>query len=252
MEQYINKIINADCLDILKNLPDKCVDMILCDLPYGTTKCAWDTIIPFDKLWEQYNRIIKKNGVIVLFGSQPFTSRLILSNLKDFKYSLVWNKNKCGSPGLAKFRPMKIHEDICIFCNGKGTYNPQMEEGIPYKRKRSGKSRVNSMGYGFANSTKAIKNDGTRYPKSIINISRDFSAQQQLHPTQKPVALCEYLIKTYTNENEIVLDNCSGSGTTAVACHNLKRRFICIEKDPDYWRLSCERLEQAQRQQMLF
>jgi site-specific DNA-methyltransferase (adenine-specific) len=241
----LNKIYQGDCLELMKDVPDKSVDMILCDLPYGTTACKWDIIIPFDKLWEQYKRLIKDNGAIVLFGSQPFTSLLINSNLKMFKYEIIWNKNKCGSPGLAKYRFMKTHENILIFSKGVEEYNPQMEEDEPYFRKRSGKTRENNMGYGFANSTKDIINKGTRYPKSIINISRDFSAQQQIHPTQKPVALCEYLIKTYTNEGDLVLDNCIGSGTTAIACVNTKRNFIGIEKEPKYVEIANERIAKA-------
>jgi site-specific DNA-methyltransferase (adenine-specific) len=180
-----NIILNGDCLELMTNVSDKSIDMILCDLPYGTTACSWDTIIPFDKLWEQYERIIKVNGAIVLTASQPFTSALVMSNVKMFKYALVWNKNKCGSPGLAKRRPLKTHEDVLIFSKGVEKYFPEMTEGLPYHRKKSGKSRKNNMGYGFANSTKDITNHGTRYPKSILNISRDFSAQQQMHRTQK-------------------------------------------------------------------
>ena len=247
----INKIHQGDCLELMKDIPDKSVDMILCDLPYGTTACKWDVIIPFDKLWEHYKRIIKDKGVIVLFGSQPFTSNLIMNNIKMFKYALVWNKNKCGSPGLAKFRFIKTHEDILIFSKGVETYNPQMEVGEPYYRKRSGKSRENNMGYGFANSTKDIVNDGVRYPKSIINISRDFSAQQQIHPTQKPIPLFEYLIKTYTNEGDLVLDNCIGSGTTAIACINTKRNWIGIEKEKEYFEIAKKRIEEHSQQSSL-
>ena len=233
----------GDCLELMKDIPDKSVDMILCDLPYGATICEWDTVIPFDKLWEQYERIIKDNCAICLFGSEPFASRLRLSNPKMYKYDWIWNKNKCGSPGLAKLRPLKTHETISVFARGTEKYIPQMETGKPYFRKRSGKSRVNSMGYGFANSTKDIVNTGTRYPKSIINISRDFSAQQQVHPTQKPVPLCEYLIKTYTNENDTVLDNCMGSGTTGIACKHLNRNFIGIELDENYFEIAKNRIE---------
>ena len=233
----------GDCLEVMKQIPDGSVDMILCDLPYGTTACKWDTVIPFDKLWEQYKRIIKPAHPILLFGSEPFASKLRLSNLDWYKYDWVWNKNKCGSPGLAKRRPLKVHETISVFCDGTEMYIPQMESGTPYFRKRSGKCRVNSMGYGFANSTKDIMNTGTRYPKSIINISRDFSAQQQMHPTQKPIPLCEYLIKTYTEENDVVLDNCMGSGTTGVACKNLNRKFIGIELDEEYFKTAENRIK---------
>lgn len=236
---------HGDCLEVMKQIPDKSVDMILCDLPYGTTACKWDTIIPFEPLWEQYKRIAKENTAVVLFGSEPFSSYLRMSNIKEYKYDWVWNKNKCGSPGLAKYRPLKTHETISVFCKGVEKYNPQMEVGKPYFRKRSGKSRENNMGYGFANSTKDIVNVGTRYPKSIINISRDFSAQQQVHPTQKPVVLCEYLIKTYTNEGDLVLDNCMGSGTTGVACKRLNRNFIGIELDDKYYKIAEDRINGA-------
>lgn len=170
---------------------------------------------------------------------------------KMYKYDWVWNKNKCGSPGLAKYRPLKIHETISVFCKGVENYYPQMEKGKPYFRKKSGKSRENNMGYGFANSTKDIKNNGTRYPKSIINISRDFSAQQQIHPTQKPVTLMEYLIKTYTNENDLVLDFTMGSGTTGVACKNLHRKFIGIELDKSYYEIAKKRIEDTINKQLL-
>lgn len=239
------KLYNGDCLIEMNNIPDKSVDCIICDLPYGTTACVWDIIIPFEELWKHYNRIIKDNGAIVLFGSQPFTSKLICSNMEMFKYSLVWNKNKCGSPGLAKIRPMKVHEDICIFCKSVEIYNPQMEEGEPYFRKRSGKTRANNMGYGFANSDKDIINEGVRYPKSILNFSRDFSAQQQVHPTQKPIPLLEYLIKTYSNEGDTVLDNTMGSGSTGVAAVNVDRNFIGIEKNEEYFDIASNRIKEA-------
>lgn len=241
------KLIHGDCLVEMRSIPDRSVDMVLCDLPYGTTACTWDVVIPFGKLWEQYRRIVKDDGAIVLFGSQPFTSKLICSNLEDFKYSLVWNKNKCGSPSLAKRRPMKTHEDICVFCRGVELYNPQMEVGEPYYRKRSGKSRCNNLGFGFANSTKDIVNNGTRYPKSILNISRDFSAQQQVHPTQKPVPLLEWLIKTYTVEGDTVLDNTMGSGSTGVACVKAKRNFIGIELNDEFYNIAQARIAEAQQ-----
>jgi len=241
----------GDCLKLMKNIKDKSIGMILCDLPYGTTACKWDNIIPFDKLWKQYERIIKDNGAIVLTASQPFTSALVMSNLKMFKYAIVWNKNKCGSPGLAKHRIMKTHEDILIFCKKKEKYNPQMEIGKPYFRYKSGKGRENNMGFGFANSKKSISNNGTRYPKSILNISRDFSAQQQIHPTQKPVALFEYLIKTYSNENDLILDNAAGSGTTGVACQNLNRNCILMELDDGYCEIIERRLKENTLQKSL-
>ena len=230
----IDTIIHGDCLKVMPSIADKSIDMILCDLPYGTTSCAWDTIIAFEPLWQQYKRVCKDNAAIVLFGSQPFTSKLIMSNLDMFKYALVWNKNKCGSPGLAKRRPLKTHEDILIFSKGVETYNAQMEKGEAYIRHPTGKCRTNGHGFGFSHNTKTYINDGTRYPKSILNISRDFSAQQQIHPTQKPVPLCKYLISTYTNVGELVLDNACGSGSTCVAAKQLGRHFIGIEKYKKY------------------
>ena len=247
-------LIKGDCLEVMDNLIKQGVkvDVIITDPPYGTTDCKWDSVIPFDKMWKRLNKLIKLNGAIVLFGSQPFTSALIISNLKMFKYEIIWNKNKCGSPGLAKYRFMKTHENILVFSKGVETYNPQMEEGKPYYRKRSGKSRENNMGYGFANSTKDINNNGTRYPKSILNISRDFSAQQQIHPTQKPVALMEYLIKTYTNEGEAVLDFTMGSGTTGVAAKNLGRKFLGIEMDDKYFEIAKKRISESGNNKGLF
>ena len=238
------ELIQGDCLLEMDKLIKQgiTVDAIITDIPYGTTACKWDTVIPFDEMWSRLNKLVKPSGAIVLFGSEPFSSALRMSNIKKYKYDWIWNKNKCGSPGLAKIRPLKTHEIISVFCNGVEMYNPIMEQGDPYFRKRSGKIRANNMKYGFANSTKDIINTGVRYPKSIINISRDFSAQQQIHPTQKPVALMEYLIKTYTNENELVLDFTMGSGSTGIACKNLNRRFIGIELDENYFNIAKERI----------
>lgn len=230
------------------SLPNSSIDLILTDLPYGTTQCKWDTIIPFEPLWEQYKRILKPKGCVVLFGNQPFTSTLVTSNLKWFKQSLVWNKNKCGSPGLAKYRPMQTHEDIVVFAPGTTTYNPQMETGEAYSRVSKSPegygSRCNNHGYGFKKNA-GIVNHGTRYPKSIINISRDFSAQQQVHPTQKPVPLLEWLIRTYSNEGETVLDSTMGSGSTGVACMNTNRNFIGIELDAEYFNIAKDRVGKA-------
>ena len=235
---------HGDCLDILPKIPAASVDLILVDLPYGTTGIVWDTPLPLTNLWNEYERVLKKTGCVVLFGSQPFTSTLILSNLRWFKYELIWDKNKCGSPGLAKIRPMKTHENIVVFAPGKTTYNPQMVAGEPYSRRAPKKVRCNNHGYGFSNE-KGIENEGTRYPKSVLNISRDFSAQQQVHPTQKPVPLLEWLIATYSNPNQVVLDNTMGSGSTGVAAMNLGRRFIGIEQDPEYFNIAEGRINYA-------
>lgn len=244
-----NRIINADCMDILKQLPDKCVDMILCDLPYGTTACKWDTVIPFELLWGLYKKIIKDDGVIVLTASQPFTSFLVCSNLDMFRYGWVWNKKRPSNPMLAKKQCLKIHEDICVFSKKTPRYYPQgifKTDGKPRGGTNPSKTEL-----GFGKSIKAkYKQTQSGYPKSIIEFGIDNS--KNIHPTQKPVALFEYLIKTYTQPNELVLDNCSGSGTTAIASIRTGRRFICIEKDTEYWKASCKRLEDEQKQLTLF
>ena len=238
-------LMQGDTLDRMKMVLDKEVNLILCDLPYGTTSCAWDIIIPFNGLWDAYRRVLAPGGCVLLFGNQPFTSRLILSNLVWYKQALVWNKNKCGSPGLAKIRPMQVHEDIVVFAPGRTVYNPQMEVGEPYARKTEKPEgyvgRVNNHGFGMK-PRNGFTNEGTRYPKSIINISRDFSAQQQVHPTQKPVPLLEYLIRTYSNEGDTVMDNTMGSGSTGVAARNTNRNFIGIEKDPVFFNIAVQRV----------
>lgn len=230
----------GDCLEVMKDIPDKSIDMILCDLPYGTTACKWDIVIPFEPLWEQYKRIIKDKGAIVLFGSEPFSSKLRLSNLKMYKYDLIWDKNKGTQPQLAKIQPMKSHENISVFGKGRITYNPQFEVGTPYYRNNKGSTSKDNM----IKTLKPIeqKNSGFRYPKTILKFSRDFSAQTRLHPTQKPVTLLEYLIKTYSNEGERILDNCMGSGSTGVACINTNRNFIGIELDKEYFKIAKERI----------
>ena len=240
------KLYKGDCLEVMKDIPDESIDFICCDPPYGTTSIDWDSILDFEKMWEQYGRIIKPKGVMCLFGSQPFSARLICSKIDWFRYELVWNKNKCGSPGLAKKRPMKTHENILIFYkNAGGTYNPQMTKGEPFKRKSKKPEgyvgKKNDHGYGMK-PRKEFENKGTRYPKSIVNISRDFSAQQQVHPTQKPVPLLEWLVKTYSNTGDTVLDNCMGSGSTGLACANINRDFIGIEYDDKYFKIAKERI----------
>ena len=239
----------GNCLELMKEIPDNSIDFICCDPPYGTTSIKWDEVIDFHKMWEHYERIIKPKGIVCLFGSQPFSAQLICSKIDWFRYELVWNKNKCGSPGLAKHRPMKTHENILIFSKKPGgTYNPQMEKGEPYSRTSKNPEgyvgKKNDHNYGLK-PRKSFTNEGTRYPKSILNISRDFSAQQQVHPTQKPVPLLEWLIKTYSNENETVLDNCMGSGSCGVAAINLNRKFIGIEMDPNYFKVSEDRIKIA-------
>ena len=237
----------GDCLDVMKTIPDKSVDMILCDLPYGTTACQWDIVIPFEPLWEQYNRIIKENGAIVLFGSQPFTTDLINSNKKMFKYELIWNKVSARQPFLGKIQPIKNHENILVFGKGKIKYNPQYEVGTPYTDLRGGE---NARSDHFSKLKRQdYVNKNTRYPKSIITVnmqSKECHQSKRVHPTQKPVELLEYLIKTYTNENETVLDNCMGSGSTGVACINTNRNFIGIELDENYFEIAKNRIENTE------
>ena len=240
----LNKIYNEDCLEGMKRIADKSMDMILCDLPYGTTACKWDSIIPFEPLWEQYNRVVKDNGAIVLFGNEPFTSLLITSNLKGFKYRWDWNKKIPSGMGYAKYRPMQQTEDICVFTRGgeKTNYNPQM-----IKRDKPIKSGGNTIQAGVYHGFKCM-GEGKKYEKTydekfpVTLIEFDKVRKGALHPTQKPVALFEYLIKTYTNEGETVLDNCMGSGTTAIACLNTNRNFIGFELDENYHKIACERV----------
>jgi len=235
----------GDCLEIMKDIPDKSIDLILCDLPYGTTVCKWDTIIPFDLLWKQYERIAKNNCAIVLNASQPFTSLLITSNLKLFKYVICWNKKTHSNPLLAKKQPLRIIEDICIFYKKQPIYNPQMIKGKPYKRDYNyDKHLTDTKGNVKLFSTDNLT--GLRYPKNLIEIPLNKNNREYNHPTQKPVALIEYLIKTYSNENDLVLDNCMGLGTTGVACKNLGRSFIGIELDEKYFELAKSRIEDVQ------
>lgn len=238
------KLYNGDCLEIMKDIPNKSVDMILCDLPYGTTICKWDVIIPFDELWKQYNRVIKDNGAIVLFGSEPFSSKLRVSNLRYYRYDLKWQKDQGSGFLNAKKMPLKDYEDICVFYKKLPTYNPQMKEGFKeWSKKDTGKSVVEHLGKKEKEISK--HSVGTkRYPTSILKFNR---TRNKLHPTQKPVALLEYLIKTYTNENEVVLDNCMGSGSTGVACINANRNFIGIELNENYFNIAKNRIEEADK-----
>lgn len=237
---------NEDVFDALGKVKDQSVDLILTDPPYGVTTIEWDKVVPFDKLWLEFNRVLKPSGCALIFGVGVFTAKLILSNEKQYKQTLIWDKNKCGSPGLAKIRPMQVTEDIVVFSKGRYTYNPQMQKGEPFARKSSKEegytSRCNTHGYGMK-PVKEIVNTGTRYPKNIISISRDFSAQQQVHPTQKPVPLMQYLIKTYSNEGEVILDCFMGSGSTGVACMNTNRKFIGVELDEGYFNIAKQRIE---------
>lgn len=237
----LNKIYCWDCLEVMKQIDDKSIDMILCDLPYGTTACKWDTVIPFEPLWEQYKRIIKDNGAIVLTASQPFTSALVMSNPKMFKYEWVWDKVLHSNPLIAKKQPLNAHENIVVFYKSQCTYNPKMEIGEVIKRGgvKDGKSETK----GDAVLIRGKDSTEARYPKRIIRFSNANKINIE-HPTQKPVALFEYLIKTYTNEGDLVLDNCAGSWTTGVACINTNRNYILIEKDENYFNIANKRLLQ--------
>lgn len=219
----------------MKDIPDKSIDMILCDLPYGTTACKWDEVIPMWRLWDAYCRIIKDNGAIVLFGSEPFSSTLRLSNLKMFKYDWIWNKKLAGNGILAKVQPLKIHEIVSVFSNGKVKYYPEMRTGR--MREKLNNIKVSEINGG--DGIKVYKGDkgdkGDKYyPTSILEFSLAGYRKGRLHPTQKSTELCEYLIKTYTNEGDLVLDNCAGSGTTAVAARNTGRNYILMEKEQEY------------------
>lgn len=248
----INNIYNGDCLELMKEIPIGSIDMILCDLPYGTTACKWDTIIPFSELWTQYERIIKPNGAIVLTASQPFTSALVMSNPKMFKYEWIWEKAVGSNFAALKYQPMKEHENILVFGKGTTIYNPIKEE-----RKGSGKQRQKA---GYANSKATAKTgqfiggimdatkrtndyDELRYPSSIQYFNnRD--KDRGMHPTQKPTELFEYLIKTYTNEGDLILDNCAGSCTTAIAALNTNRNYICMEKEERYYNIGLKRVKE--------
>lgn len=237
----LNQVFNMDCLEGMKMIPDKSVDMILCDLPYGTTACKWDSIIPFDLLWQQYERIIKDNGAILLTASQPFTTKLIASNMKLFRYEWIWKKGNhvTGFPN-ANRMPLKNHENVLVFYKKLPKYYPQdlilLDKPIQKKEIR----RMKILG---KRNNESLNNEYvkkyTNYPKSIINFSRE---SKTFHPTQKPVALFEYLIKTYTKEGDTVLDNCMGSFTTAIACINTNRNYIGFEMEEEYWKLGNERV----------
>lgn len=264
----LNKIYNEECIEGMKKIEDKSIDMILCDLPYGTTSNKWDIIIPFEPLWEQYERIIKDDGAIVLTASQPFTSALVMSNPKLFKHEWIWEKQKANNFMGAKYQPLKYHENILVFGKKKLKYNPQKYKVLEIdeimdmnkkditklmqsrdydrfgkidRRKTLNDSKSNKEYLGTKVTRNRTKDTGYRNPKSVLKINKEINGL--IHPTQKPVALFEYLIKTYTNENEIVLDNCMGSGTTAIACINIDRNYIGFELDKDYYNVSLERIE---------
>ena len=232
----------GDCLELMKEIPNKSIDLILCDLPYGTTSCKWDTIIPFDKLWKQYNRIIKDNSAILLFSQMPFGANLIMSNIKMFRYEWIWEKPNTSAGFLnAKKMPLRKHENILVFYKHLPTYNPQGL--VPVE---NGKERIVNIKkpnvYG-KQAQVVPPQKYTNYPGDIIRYNMDKYCSKRIHPTQKPVDLLEYLIKTYTNEGDLVLDNCMGSGSTGVACINTNRNFIGYELDENYFNVAKERIE---------
>jgi DNA modification methylase len=246
MTNLLNKITQGDCLEVMKEIPDKSVDMILCDLPYGTTRNKWDSVIPLDELWVQYERLIKENGAIVLTAQTPFDKVLGVSNLKLLKYEWVWEKDTPTGHLNAKKMPMKAHENILVFYKKLPIYNPQMTTGHKPMNTSYGTSKINNN-YGHFNPLPTTDRRTVRYPRSVQKFNKPNNNGQNTHPTQKPVALFEYLIRTYTNEGEVVLDNCIGSGTTAVACINTGRSFIGIEREADYVEIANKRIEEARR-----
>jgi DNA modification methylase len=235
-------LIKGDCLEVMKQIESGSVDAIITDPPYGTTACKWDSVIPFDLMWEQLNRIIKPNGAIVLFGSEPFSSALRMSNIKNYRYDLIWDKIRAAGFLNANRMPLKQHENISLFYKKLPTYNPQKYIDKPYdKTKYNGKDMKENVLGSYV--SKSNKNNGDRFPKSILKFSQNWSRQQQIHPTQKPIELMEYLIKTYTNANETVLDFTMGSGSTGVACVNTNRNFIGIEQDDKYFEIAKQRIK---------
>ena len=244
------KLINGDCLEVMPTLADKSIDSIICDLPYGTTNCSWDSVIPFEPLWAQYKRIIKPRGAIVLFGSQPFTSALIMSNIDWFKYCWVWDKNRGNGHLVAKHRPLQQTEDIAVFCNTSSNYFPQMSKRETPRKFLSSPSQTAIMTKQVYQTEFRREDYHERFPVNLLNFP--WSNRDGLHPTQKPVDLLAYLIRTYTNEGETVLDNTTGSGSTIVAAIQEGRRAIGIEQDAGYFQIAQKRCEEATYQPSLF
>lgn len=250
------QLLHGDCLELMKDILDKSVDMVLCDLPYGTTSCRWDSIIPFDFLWDSYKRIVKDNGAICLFGAEPFSSKLRLSNLEMFKYDWYWNKRSTSGFVNAKLKPMNTIEIVSVFSKGKTSngnknnmiYFPQGLKLYNKNVKRGNKKGKENTYYRLSTASNCNFQKFTNYPRNYLEYPYQKNA---LHPTQKPVPLLEYLIKTYSNEGEVVLDNTMGSGSTGVACVNTGRSFIGIEKDDHYFEVAKERIEQAEKEKLL-
>lgn len=253
----IDTIYQGDCLELIKQLPDKSIDCIICDPPYevlnkNNKDAQWDRIIPFDELWQQYERVAKDNAAIILFAQGMFTARLMMSNPKLWRYNLIWQKGgRCSGFLNAKKMPLREHEDIVVFYRKQPTYNPQMTKCLPHERNHSrGRQQGEQTNrcYGEFGKAEDIITD-LKYPKSILNFNRP---HPQIHPTQKPVALIQYLIKTYSNENDLILDNCIGSGTTAVAAIKEKRHFVGMELNKEYYDIACKRVKEAKMYQSLF
>lgn len=250
-------LLHGDCLEVMKNIPDNSIDLVLCDPPYGTTSCKWDSVIPFDKMWEQLARITKKNSAIVLFGTEPFSSYLRCSNIKMFKYDWVWEKSKGCNFIQAKNMPIKFHELISVFSNGKTihksqsnnrmVYNPQ---GLIKVDKKWSRPKIYENGHNLSRVSHKLERvvEFENYPKSVLKFSNSNNNERGLHPTQKPVDLMEYLIKTYSSENDLVLDFTMGSGTTGVACVNTNRNFIGIELDEKYFNIAKKRINNTERE----
>lgn len=241
----LDTIYNIDCLAGMKDIPDQSVDAVICDLPYGTTRNSWDSVIPMDELWAEYRRVAKETAAIVLFGQQPFTSMLVASNPDMFRYEWIWRKEQATGHLNANRAPLKIHENILVFYRTQPTYNPQFTEGTPYTARRTS---LRSTNYGRQRGTTTVS-DGRRYPVDIIDCDRDTDG---FHPTQKPVDLLRYLVRTYTDKGGVILDNCIGSGTTAVACIREGRHFVGFETNQEYYEHACRRIRAEQAQLTLF
>lgn len=233
------KLLNGDCMKLMQEIPDGAVDLVLCDPPYGTTDCSWDSVLPFDQLWAEYNRVLKMDGAAVLFAAQPFTTELINSNRRAFRYCWYWLKNQPTGFAFAKYQPMRRVEDICVFYRKHGTYNPQGVQKIVGAKVRKKRAKTDSI-YDMSTLSKAYTPRFKNYPKNVLQ----FSTERGLHPTQKPVPLLEYLVRTYTNEGDTVLDNCMGSGSTGVAVKRVGgRHFIGIEQNKVYFDIACDRIK---------
>ena len=236
-EQNNNFLINADCIDVMKLIPDSSVQLICADLPYGTTANRWDEVIPFEWLWGEYERILEPKGNIVLFGVGLFAMKLALSNEKLFRYEMCWKKSKCGSPFTAKYMPLKKHEWVLVFGESAAYYEPQMQEGKPYKRKWT-PNKKNNMKYGI----KGVETDnkGTRHPITVLDYPQNWRRQDQKHPTQKPLELLKFLVESYSQQGKYVLDNTMGCGTTCLAANQTNRKFIGIEKEEKYYQIAVD------------